>query len=66
MSSENKTSVIPVSICQVLKVSQVSQEELDAQGWMVRKEKGETLVLEANLGLKVNICGSLFLYCLWA
>ena len=49
-----------VYTCQVLKVSQVSQEALDVQGLMVPKEKEETLALEASLGHKVNLQSGFF------
>lgn len=48
------SGVVPVCPCQVLKVSQVSQEALDVQGLTVPKEREETLGLEANLDHKVN------------
>lgn len=38
-----------------LKVSQVSLEVQGVQGWMVEKEKGETLVLVASLDHKVSL-----------
>lgn len=43
--------VFPVD--QALRVSQVSQEDLDVPGLMVPKERGEILVLEAGLDHKV-------------
>lgn len=43
-----------VFTCQVLKVGQASQENLDGQGLMELKERRENPALEANLDHKVN------------
>lgn len=54
LKTNHHKTVGPFSICQGWRVHQVSQEDLDVQGWTVPKEREEILVSEACQGLKVN------------